>query len=154
MELVRQFRGEHAITARYPWAIAFTFVVARIGVRRAAEVGLPRDAVATCLFLFNVGVEIGQLLFIAAVFGSIWIYKRTFAVTPLWSRWFPPCAIGSFAAFWFLQRSLLVLGATTGETTTGSRLIVALLALSVAACSRSRRRRACSRKSKPHRRRS
>ena len=62
-----------------------------------------------CLFLFNVGVEIGQLLFIAAVFGATWLYKRFRTATPLWARWFPPYAIGSFAAFWFLQRSLLVL---------------------------------------------
>jgi hypothetical protein len=90
--------------------IAFTFGLLHGSAFAGAlaEVGLPANAVATCLFLFNVGVEIGQLLFIAAVFGTIWLY-RNFLTTPLWARWVPPYAIGSFAAFWFLQRSLLVL---------------------------------------------
>ena len=111
VELVRQLQGKGAITARYPWAIAFTFGLLHGSAFAGAlaEVGLPANAIALCLFLFNVGVEIGQLLFIAAVFGVFRIYKRFRTATPSWSRWVPPYAIGSFAAFWFLQRSLLVL---------------------------------------------
>jgi len=111
VELVRQLQGKDVITARYPWAIAFTFGLLHGSAFAGAlaEVGLPAHAVVTCLFLFNVGVEIGQLLFIAAAIGAVWLHKRFLTATPLWSRWVPPYAIGSFAAFWFLQRSLLVL---------------------------------------------
>jgi hypothetical protein len=36
-----------------------------------AEVGLPQHAIAVALLFFNVGVEIGQLIFVAAVLSLI-----------------------------------------------------------------------------------
>ena len=50
------------------------------------------------LLLFNVGVEIGQLLFIAAASLALWGVARLIASTaPVWTRLATPYAIGGFA---------------------------------------------------------
>jgi hypothetical protein len=55
-----------------------------------------------------VGVEIGQLLFIAAVFAVIAVghqVARLLAFTaPRWLWRVPPYAIGGLASFWVVQR--------------------------------------------------
>lgn len=109
-ELVHARRGEDSLTVRLPWLIAFTFGLLH-GLAFAgalAEVGLPSDAIPQALFLFNVGVELGQLLFIAAaalaMLGLDWASRR---LPAWWERVrgeIPPYAIGSFAAFWFIER--------------------------------------------------
>jgi hypothetical protein len=61
--------GKTGITARYPWLIAFTFgLLHGFGFAGAlSEIGLPQHARDLALIFFNVGVEIGQLCFIAVV---------------------------------------------------------------------------------------
>ena len=109
-ELVHARQGHAGLTVRYPWAIAFIFGLLH-GLAFAgalADVGLPPNAIPEALFLFNVGVELGQLLFIAAAAAAMlalaWLSRRL-------PRWWeslrgeiPPYAIGSFAAFWFIER--------------------------------------------------
>ncbi len=68
------------------------------------EVGLPGHAIPLALFLFNVGVEVGQLLFVAAVLALLAIARRPLASTPRWAAWAPAYAIGAVAMFWTLQR--------------------------------------------------
>jgi len=63
VEIVKQQRGEVGLTARYPWAVAFTFGLVH-GNRlreRVAGLGLERRLLPAALLFFNVGVEIGQL---------------------------------------------------------------------------------------------
>jgi hypothetical protein len=105
-ELVRQRRGETGLTARRPWMVAFAFgLLHGLGFAGAlSEVGLPPGDVPAALFLFNVGVEIGQLAFVAAALVVIAAARRL--STPAW-RWLegvPAYAIGSVAAFWLMQR--------------------------------------------------
>jgi hypothetical protein len=80
----------------------------------AAEVGLPQNAVPVALLFFNLGVEVGQLLFIAAVLVVVGLRRklaRSFTVSsPRWAWRVPPYAIGSVAAFWLIQR-IAVFGA-------------------------------------------
>ena len=66
-EVVRGLRGKPGLTARAPWVVAFAFgLLHGFGFAGAlAEVGLPQKAIPIALFTFNVGVEIGQLLFVA-----------------------------------------------------------------------------------------
>ena len=69
VEIMHEKEGKTGITARYPWLIAFTFGLLHgfgfAGV--LAEIGLPQHARDIALVFFNVGVEIGQLCFIAVV---------------------------------------------------------------------------------------
>jgi len=106
VELAHQQRGERLLAARYPWLIAFTFGLlhgcAFAGALR--EVGLPEHAVIPALLLFNLGVEAGQLLFIAVVGGILWALRRLPWRWPTAARWVAPYAIGSCAVVWMLQR--------------------------------------------------
>jgi hypothetical protein len=60
------------------------------------------------LLFFNVGVEIGQLIFIAAVLGALaaarGIARRLKIDAPSWWWRVPPYAIGGIASFWVVQR--------------------------------------------------
>ena len=106
VELTRHYRGFSGLTVRTPWLIAFTFGLLH-GAAFAgalAQVGLPPNDIPLSLLLFNIGVEIGQLLFVAAVLAVIWLLRRAAPRLPAWTRWIPPYAVGSFASFWFLER--------------------------------------------------
>ncbi len=106
VELVHSYRGRSGLTLRYPWLIAFTFGLLHGAAFAGAlvQIGLPPNDIALSLLLFNVGVELGQLLFIAVVLSIGWASARMPRSLPLWTRWVSPYAIGSFAAFWFLER--------------------------------------------------
>lgn len=110
VELVHKFQGKEGLTVRYPWLIAFTFgLLHGFGFAGAlADVGLPKDNIPLALLLFNVGVEIGQLLFVAASLAVIWLIHKIPVYKPNWTRFVTPYAIGSFAAFWFIERLLIV----------------------------------------------
>jgi hypothetical protein len=60
------------------------------------------------LLFFNIGVEIGQLMFIAAVFAVMAIWRRLAQRLPMplpgWLWRVPPYAIGGLASFWVLER--------------------------------------------------
>ena len=114
VELVRQAMGERGVTSRYPWLIAFVFGLMH-GCAFAgalAEVGLPSGQIALALFLFNVGVEIGQLLFIAAASLVLYGIGRLLRQPPAWTRLAVPYAIGGFASYWFIERFLLAVNHT------------------------------------------
>ena len=70
-EIIRGRQGKPGFTERAPWMEAFTFVLLHgLGFAGAlSEVGLPQQAIPLALLFFNVGVELGQLAFIAAVLG-------------------------------------------------------------------------------------
>jgi hydrogenase/urease accessory protein HupE len=106
VELAHARQGKTGLTIRYPWLIAFTFGLLH-GAAFAgalAEIGLPKDAIPMSLFLFNAGVEIGQLMFVAAVLAIGWLLARLPRPLPAWSHAIPAYAIGSAASFWFIER--------------------------------------------------
>lgn len=59
------------LLVRAPWLVAFAFgLLHGFGFAGAlTQLGLPQDAIPLTLLLFNLGVEAGQLLFLAAVLG-------------------------------------------------------------------------------------
>ena len=61
-EIARTSAGQPSITARWPWLVAFTFgLLHGFGFASAlSEIGLPRGDIPLALFMFNLGVEIGQ----------------------------------------------------------------------------------------------
>ena len=109
-EIVHARQGRPGLTRRYPWIVAFAFgLLHGLGFAGAlAEVGLPPLSIPTALLFFNVGVEIGQLVFIAAVLAVTSAGRRiarslTFSPPP-WLWRVPPYAIGGMASFWVVQR--------------------------------------------------
>lgn len=109
-EIIRRRQGKAGITERSPWIVAFTFgLLHGFGFAGALnEVGLPQSAIPVALLFFNVGVEFGQLLFIAAVILLIaltqWINRRIEIPRPSWAWRIPPYAIGGLAMFWLIER--------------------------------------------------
>lgn len=107
-EIVRLQRGEVSLTARRPWVVAFSFgLLHGFGFAGAlTDVGLPQSDVPLALLAFNVGVEIGQLIFIAGVLSVVVLAKR-FNLSSSAGRYALPVAIygvGTLAAFWFFER--------------------------------------------------
>ena len=109
-EIIHSREGRLGLTEKFPWIVAFTFgLLHGFGFASALnEVGLPQSAIPIALFFFNVGVEVGQLMFIASVFAIIALARqagRGMGVKqPTWAWHIPPYAIGSVAMFWVIQR--------------------------------------------------
>ena len=104
MEIVHWHQGRPGITRRMPWLVAFTFgLLHGFGFAGAlSEIGLPEHAIPLSLLFFNLGVEAGQLMFIAAVL-ILWAGLSRLRF-PQWAWRVPVYAIGSLAAFWTIER--------------------------------------------------
>jgi hydrogenase/urease accessory protein HupE len=105
-ELVKLERGQSSLTARYPWVVAFVFgLLHGLGFAGAlGELGLPSQEIPLALLMFNLGVELGQLMFIAAILLLIEILRRIQKHWPMWMRQLPAYGIGGLAAFWLIER--------------------------------------------------
>lgn len=108
VELVRKQRGASGLTQRSPWIVAFAFGLLHGAAFAGAlrDIGLPAGNIPAALFLFNVGVEVGQLLFVAAVMILLRLLARVrwphFA--PAAARMATIYAIGGLSTFWLLDR--------------------------------------------------
>ena len=109
-EIVHSRQGRPGLTERAPWVVAFTFgLLHGFGFAGAlSQIGLPKHDIPLALLCFNVGVEVGQLLFIASVFAVVavarQITRRVALPQPVWAWRVVPYAIGSVSAFWLIQR--------------------------------------------------
>ncbi|MFZ4687700.1 MAG: HupE/UreJ family protein [Polymorphobacter sp.] len=107
-EIVAQARGREGLAAKKPWLVAFSFgLLHGLGFAGAlAEVGLPQNAIPLALLFFNIGVEIGQLLFIAGVLMLARLAQRLaaghihIAMAPVVLAY----AIGGIASYWVIER--------------------------------------------------
>jgi hydrogenase/urease accessory protein HupE len=105
-EVVRGMRGQPGLTARAPWVVAGSFgLLHGLGFAGAlAEVGLPQHAIPLALLVFNVGVELGQLAFIAVVLAAGGVLARLRVRWPRFAPYVPAYAIGSLATVWLIER--------------------------------------------------
>ena len=109
-EIVHGRQGRPGLTERAPWVIAFTFgLLHGFGFAGAlSQIGLPPHDIPLALLSFNVGVEVGQLLFVALVFAVVAIARRIARRAafprPEWAWRVAPYAIGGLSAFWLIQR--------------------------------------------------
>ena len=109
-EIVHARQGRYSVTQHYPWVVAFAFgLLHGFGFAGAlAEVGLPQASIPIALLFFNVGVEIGQLLFVGVVLAVIttgWrVGQRLRVPQPAWLWRIAPYAIGALASFWLVER--------------------------------------------------
>lgn len=112
-EIVRSRRGETSFTIRHPWVVAFAFgLLHGFGFATAlTSAGLPHENLPLALLSFNLGVEIGQLAFVALVL----TVERSFRVLeirwPPWVQALPGYTVGSLGAFWTMQRVALLIAA-------------------------------------------
>lgn len=105
---------EQGLTFRYPVLVSSSFgLLHGLGFAAAlSEIGLPPREIVTALLFFNLGVEVGQLLFILPLMAGGWLLGRL----GVWGRVrargaaFPAFrtlaayAIGVPASFWLFER--------------------------------------------------
>ncbi len=105
-EIVHKHNGQIGVTERWPWLIAFSFGLFHgLGFAGAlSEIGVPQAEVPLALLMFNVGVETGQLLFIAVALILLALLKRLPLTMPEGAWRVAPYTIGGLAAFWTIQR--------------------------------------------------
>jgi hypothetical protein len=106
VEIVRARRGETGFAIKRPWLMAFAFgLLHGFGFASVlSDAGLPQSEIPTALLFFNIGVEIGQLVFVAAVLLVGRVLARLYGDWPHGVRLFPAYLIGTLGAFWMLQR--------------------------------------------------
>jgi HupE/UreJ protein len=92
-------------TQRSPWRVAFVFgLLYGLGFAEAlAGVGLPRNQIALGLFGFNLGVEAGQLAFVATLSALAVAWTHVHLPTR-WMRLLPAYGMGVVTVAWTLQR--------------------------------------------------
>jgi len=105
-EIIRGRQGQPGLTQRAPWVVAFAFgLLHGVGFAGAlSEAGLPQRGIPLALLFFNVGVELGQLAFIAVVLGLTTAMRYLMVRTPAWGWRLVPYTIGSVAMFWVIHR--------------------------------------------------
>ena len=112
-EMVRVKRGETSLAIRYPWIVAFAFgLLHGFGFASGlTALGLSRGEIPLALLLFNVGVELGQLFFVAVILLLIRSFRLLEIRWSRWAEWLPPYVVGSLGAYWTLQRTWLLVTA-------------------------------------------
>jgi HupE / UreJ protein len=106
VEILHGRQGRSGLTQRFPWLVAFAFgLLHGLGFAGAlAAVGLPQAEIPLALLFFNLGVEAGQLMFVAAILSLRFATARLQISWPAWAAPLPAYAIGTIASFWFMQR--------------------------------------------------
>lgn len=105
-EIIHGRQGRPGLTEGYPWVVAFIFgLLHGFGFASAlTQIGLPQQSIPLALLFFNVGVEVGQLAFIAVVLALFALAQRLRIPAPEWARLVPAYGIGSLAAYWTIER--------------------------------------------------
>jgi hypothetical protein len=107
-EIIRIQRGQTSPTAQRPWLVAFAFgLLHGLGFAGAlADLALPTGDIPLALLFFNVGVEIGQLLFIAAVIVAVRLARFVRYPTYVGHHALVSTTylIGMTASIWFVER--------------------------------------------------
>ena len=106
--------NKQTLTWRHPIAVSSSFgLLHGFGFAAAlADIGLPQTELVTGLLFFNVGVEIGQVVFASVMICLIYLLKRYLAPLILRfqlqtvSRYGLSYAIGGLASFWLVERCM------------------------------------------------
>ena len=109
IENIHDKQGNPGLTSRYPWLIAFTFgLLHGFGFAGAlAEIGLPQHAITLALIFFNIGVELGQLIFVSTVVLIVFLLQHlNYPKLMKKLEVIVVYGVGSVSAFWLIDRVL------------------------------------------------
>jgi len=108
VEIVKANPDELRLSERFPWVIAFLFgLLHGFGFAGAlAEIGLPQGDVPLALLTFNLGVEIGQLLIVAAGLIALALIRHFYASLLQPIKTTAAYGIGITATYWFIDRMI------------------------------------------------
>lgn len=104
-EIVRARNGGTSLTIRHPWIVAFSFgLLHGFGFATGlSTLGLPQAEIFPALLSFNVGVEIGQLGFIAVILLLAQAFRLMRVTWPAPLKALPTYAVGTLGACWTLR---------------------------------------------------
>ena len=104
-------RSETSFTIRHPWVVAFAFgLLHGFGFATAmTSAGPPRQELPLALLSFNVGVELGQLGFVALVLTIGRSFRALQVPRPHWVATVRGYVVGTVGAFWTIQRVALLM---------------------------------------------
>ncbi len=111
-EMVRLARGQTSLAIRRPAAVAFAFGLLH-GLGFAGGLsgfGLSREALVVTLLGFNLGVEIGQLAFVAVLLAVVASLSRLGVSWPAWAGYAPAYVVGTAGAYLTIARTAVMLG--------------------------------------------
>jgi len=106
VEIIKARPGEPRLSERLPWVVAFLFgLLHGFGFAGALrEIGLPETDVPMALLTFNLGVEAGQMLIIAATVAVLTALARFAPQARRPAVLISTYLIGAIASFWFIER--------------------------------------------------
>ena len=114
-EILNARRGHPSLTLQWPWLVAFAFgLLHGLGFASALNaVGLPQHAIPWALLFFNLGVEVGQLGFVACVMLLGWAVQQVYERPRLASGQLTfgraevtvAYLIGAISAYWAIERT-------------------------------------------------
>jgi hydrogenase/urease accessory protein HupE len=110
VEIVHARQHKTGLTYRFPWLVAFAFgLLHGLGFAGAlSEIGLPQSEIPIALLFFNIGVEIGQLIFVAVVLMVVRLLRQVHLDKQDWIRVVPAYVIGTLATYWLFERVIAV----------------------------------------------
>ena len=113
-ELAQPEENRSALTRTSPWLMAFIFgLLHGLGFAGAlSEIGLPEDALFTSLLLFNLGIELGQILVVFALGFVLWLWRKVnqgLNLRPDLVHRLAAYTMGSAAMYWTIDRTLILL---------------------------------------------
>ena len=71
---------------------------------------MPKAELPLALLFFNVGVEPGQLTFVALAVALERSFRHLEVRWPRFVEALPGCAVGSLGAYWTIQRTVILIG--------------------------------------------
>jgi len=110
VELAQHERGKLGLTYRQPWIVAFAFgLLHGFGFAGTlSRLGIPSGDIPQALLFFNLGVEAGQIGFVAVFLTFVYSLRSLEIHWPAWARRIPAYGIGSVASFWLIQRCAII----------------------------------------------
>jgi hypothetical protein len=94
---------------RHPWLLTGGFgLLHGLGFAGALlEFGLPQESIFLSLFAFNVGIELGQLSFIALIF-ILWFLAKSASLDLIrYSRQISIYLLGGLSVMWCIERGMI-----------------------------------------------
>jgi hydrogenase/urease accessory protein HupE len=109
-EIIRSWQGETSFAIHHPWVVAFSFgLLHGFGFASGlTTIGLPSGELPLALLSFNVGVEIGQLAFVAMILLLVRAFRTIDMRWPRPVEWAPAYVVGSLGAFWTIERVIIM----------------------------------------------
>lgn len=107
VEIIYALDGKNGLLTKYPWAIAFFFgLIHGFGFSSVLmELGLPQAQLSLALVFFNLGIEMGQLMFISLIISCYFILKKFLSKEQLLKgKLFLVYSIGTMASYWLIER--------------------------------------------------